>query len=262
MDVRLDGRTALITGGSAGLGLAMARTFASSGAAVAIVARRPEVLDRAADLVRADAARPEAVLAVPCDVRQPEQVEAAHTRIVDTLGSIDVLVNNAGTSATSSFTAITDEAWQADLDLKLFAAIRFIRLVLPGMRQRRWGRIVNVLNIGAKAPTAGGAPTVVSRAAGMALTKALAGEVAADNVCVNALCTGLLVSEQWERRHAAAADGASFDDYVAEMGRRIPVGRMGDPQEFANVACFLASDAASYVTGAALNVDGGLCPVV
>ena len=262
MDVRLDGRTALVTGGSAGLGLAMARRFAGSGAAVAIVARRPDVLERAAELVRAEGARPEAVLALPCDVRQPEQVRAAHGEIVERLGPIDILVNNAGTSATSPFADITDEAWQADLELKLFAAIRFTRLVLPGMRERRWGRIINVLNIGAKAPTAGGAPTVVSRAAGMALTKALAGEVAADNVCVNALCTGLLVSEQWERRHAAADGGPPFEDFVAEMGRRVPMGRMGDAEEFANLACFLVSDAASYVTGTAINIDGGLCPVV
>jgi NAD(P)-dependent dehydrogenase (short-subunit alcohol dehydrogenase family) len=262
MDIRLDGRTALVTGGSAGLGLAMARRFAASGAAVAIVARRPDVLARAADAIRADAARPDAVVAVSCDVRRADEVEAAHRQVADTLGPVDVLVNNAGTSATSPFADLTDEAWQADLDLKLFAAIRFTRLVLPGMRERRWGRILNVLNVGAKAPTAGGAPTVVSRAAGMALTKALAGEVAADNVLVNALCTGLLVSEQWERRHASGGDGASFEDYVAGIGGRVPLGRMGDPEEFANLACFLASDAASYVTGTAINVDGGLCPVV
>jgi NAD(P)-dependent dehydrogenase (short-subunit alcohol dehydrogenase family) len=262
MDVRLDGRTALITGGSAGLGLAMARRFAGSGASVAIVARRPDVLERAAEDVRSVAAAPGRVLPVAADVRDPEQVAAAHRRVVDDLGPVDILVNNAGTSATGPFLSIGDADWQADFDLKLFAAIRLIRLVLPGMRQRRWGRIINVLNTAAKAPSPGSAPTSVTRAAGMAMTKALAGEVVADNVLVNALCTGLLVSEQWERRHEAAADGSSFEDYVAALGRRVPLGRMGDPEEFANLACFLASDAASYLTGTAINVDGGLCPVV
>ena len=262
MDVRLDGRVALVTGGSAGLGLAMARRFAGSGAAVAILARRPDVLERAAAQVRVVASAPDRVVALPADVRDAERLAAAHAEIVERLGSVDILVNNAGTSATGSFLDISDADWQADFDLKLFAAVRLIRLVLPDMRRRRWGRIINVLNTAAKAPSPGSAPTAVTRAAGLALTKALAGEVVSDNVLVNALCTGLLVSEQWERRHEAAADGTSFEDYTARLGRRIPMGRMGEAEEFANLACFLASDAASYIAGTAINVDGGLCPVV
>jgi NAD(P)-dependent dehydrogenase (short-subunit alcohol dehydrogenase family) len=214
MDVRLDGRTALVTGGSAGLGLAMAGRFAASGAAVAILARRPDVLERAAERVRQASSAPDRVLAVPTDVRDAEQLVAAHHRVVDQLGPVDILVNNAGTAAAGPFLSVSDADWQADLDLKLFAAIRLTRLVLPDMQRRRWGRIVNVLNTAAKAPTPGSTPTSVTRAAGLALTKALAGEVAADNVLVNALCTGLLVSEQWERRHQGAADGTSFEDYV------------------------------------------------
>jgi 3-oxoacyl-[acyl-carrier protein] reductase len=261
MEIRLDGRAALVTGGSAGLGLAMARRFVASGARVAILARRPDVLEAAAAQLRAAAGGTE-VLALPADVRDPAQLEAAHRAVTDQLGPVDILVNNAGTSAASPFLTVSDDDWQADLDLKLFAAIRLCRLVLPAMRARRWGRIINVLNIGAKAPAAGGAPTAVSRAAGMALTKALASEMAPDNVLVNALCTGLLVSEQWERRHTAGEDGTTFDEFVERVGRRVPLGRMGDPEEFANLACFLASDAASYLTGTAINVDGGLCPVV
>jgi NAD(P)-dependent dehydrogenase (short-subunit alcohol dehydrogenase family) len=178
------------------------------------------------------------------------------------LGKVDILVNNAGTSATGAFESITDETWQADFELKLFAAVRLARLALPGMKERRWGRILNVLNTGAKAPPAGGAPTAVTRAAGMALTKVLAGECAPHNVLVNALCTGILVSEQWERRHQRTGGDQPFEQFVAEMGRQVPLGRMGDPQEFANLACFLASDAASYITGCAINVDGGRSPVV
>jgi 3-oxoacyl-[acyl-carrier protein] reductase len=134
--------------------------------------------------------------------------------------------------------------------------------VLPPMKERRWGRIINVLNVGAKAPRAGGAPTAVTRAAGMALSKVLAGEGAPFNVLVNAMNTGILVSDQWVRRHAASDGSESFDDFVARMGKTVPLGRMGQAEEFANLACFLASDMASYITGTSINVDGGSSPVV
>ncbi|MFN0091642.1 MAG: SDR family NAD(P)-dependent oxidoreductase [Acidimicrobiales bacterium] len=259
MDIRLDGRRALITGGSAGLGLAMAKTFARSGAAVAIAARRHDVLEAA----RAEiAAAGGPVHAVAADVSSPADCERAFRSSVDALGGVDILVNNAGTSAAGAFEAVTDEEWQADLDLKLFAAIRLCRLALPAMRAQRWGRIINVLNIGAKTPGRGSAPTTVTRAAGMALTKVLAGEAAADGVLVNALCTGVLVTEQWGKLHQRRGGELGFEEFLERTGRAVPIGRMGDPQEFANLACFLASDAASFVTGCAINVDGGASPVV
>jgi NAD(P)-dependent dehydrogenase (short-subunit alcohol dehydrogenase family) len=130
------------------------------------------------------------------------------------------------------------------------------------MKARRSGRIINVLNIGAKAPEAGRAPTAVTRAAGMALTKVLAGEGAPHNVLVNALLVGRIESDQWVRRHANENKNRSLADYYAEMGKGIPLGRIGTAEEFANMALFLASDAGSYVTGTAINVDGGLSPVV
>ena len=158
-------------------------------------------------------------------------------------------MNNAGTSQTGAFTSITDAVWQADLDLKLFAAIRLTRLVWPQMTERRWGRVINVLNIGAKAPRAGSAPTAVSRAAGMALTKVLAGEGAPHNVLVNSLHVGLIDSDQWVRRHNQLHANETYEDFLAGMGKGVPLGRVGKAEEFANVACFLASDAAGYVTG-------------
>ena len=130
------------------------------------------------------------------------------------------------------------------------------------MKARRWGRIINVLNTGAKAPAPEGAPTAVTRAAGMALTKVLAGEGAAHNVLVNSLHVGRIESDQWVRRHAAEGGKRSLADFYAEMGKTLPMGRVGTAEEFANMACFLASDAASYITGSAINVDGGLSPVV
>ena len=154
--------------------------------------------------------------------------------------------------------------WQADLDLKLFAAIRLTRLAWPQMQERRWGRVINVLNIGAKAPRAASAPTSVSRAAGMALTKVLAGEGAAHNILVNALLVGLIESDQWVRRHASQGQNETLEGFMQSLAQRsnVPLGRMGRAEEFANAACFLASDAAGYITGTAINVDGGSSPVV
>ncbi|HQT76876.1 MAG TPA: SDR family NAD(P)-dependent oxidoreductase, partial [Rhodopila sp.] len=174
MEIKLDGRAAVITGGSKGIGLAIATRMAASGADVAMLARRADVLDAARETVGKTARG--RVLAVPCDVSDAKEVTRAYDAVMAGLGRVDILVNNAGTSQTGAFPTITDAVWQADLDLKLFAAIRLARLVWPQMTERRWGRIINVLNIGAKAPKAGGAPTAVSRAAGMALTKVLAGE--------------------------------------------------------------------------------------
>lgn len=260
MDIKLDGRVAVVTGGSKGLGLAIANRMAASGADVAILARRADVLEAARAKVSATARG--RVLPVTCDVSNAQEIERAHGEVMAGLGRVDILVNNAGTSQTGAFTTITDEVWQADLDLKLFAAIRLTRLVWPQMAERRWGRIINVLNIGAKAPKAGGAPTAVSRAAGMALTKVLAGEGAPHNILVNSLHVGLIESDQWVRRHAQAQNGQSYDDFLADMGKGIPMGRVGTAEEFANVACFLASDAGGYVTGTAINVDGNLSPVM
>src|SRR5712671_3288221 len=233
MDIRLDGRSAVITGGSKGLGLAMAEKFASSGADVAILARSPDTLAEAKQRIQAGAK-----------------------------GKIDILVNNAGQATRGPSVELTDEMWQSDLDLKLFAQIRLARLVFPQMKDRRWGRIINVLNIGAKAPSADSAPTSVSRAAQMAFSKVLSGEGAPHNILVNSLHVGIIVSDQIVRRHAREGANVSLEDFIAQAGRRVPLGRMGRAEEFANIACFLASDAASYVTGCAINVDGGSSPVV
>ena len=262
MESRMDGKIALITGGSQGLGKAMAARFVGAGAEVAIVARRPEVLEEARAEISAEAESSGKVHAYSCDVSDPKAIGELFSQVTKDLGQVDVLVNNAGTSQTGKFEEITDEVWQADFDLKLFAAIRLSRLAFPGMKERRWGRIINVLNVGAKAPSPGGAPTAVTRAAGMALTKVLAGEGAPFNVLVNALCTGLINSNQWVSRHELDPTDVPYDDWLKERGKSLPMGRYGEAVEFANMACFLASDSGSYITGTAINVDGGRSPVV
>ena len=260
MNTDLSGKTALVTGASLGLGRAMAQAFHHAGANVALLARREQLLAEAEAEIGAGAGG--AVRSFVCDVTSPAQIEAATAAVVAQLGPVDILVNNAGQSQTGRFETLTDEVWQADLDLKLFAAIRFARLVFPGMKERQFGRILNILNTAAKAPPAGSAPTSVSRAAGMALTKVLAGEGAPHNVLVNALMIGSIKSDQIRRAYDRSGGTESFDAFVAAAGRSLPMGRMGEAEECANLALFLVSDAASYVTGCAINMDGGLSRVV
>ncbi|MBR2819216.1 MAG: SDR family oxidoreductase [Reyranella sp.] len=265
MDVRMDGRVAVITGASTGLGLAMAEEFAASGASVALLARKADALAAAkAQVLKAAGKTNGKIEAYSCDVAKAAPIAETWKKVEADFGKVDIVVNNAGISHAKPFDTVTDEDWQGDLDLKLFAAIRMIRHALPGMRERKWGRIVNVLNVGAKAPTANSTPTSVSRAAGLALTKALANENGPHGILVNAMLVGLIESDQWVRRHkTAAGQGKSYDEFLAGMAKgRIPLGRMGRAEEFARLACFLCSDAGSFVTGVAINVDGGMSPVV
>jgi NAD(P)-dependent dehydrogenase (short-subunit alcohol dehydrogenase family) len=265
MDVRMDGRVALITGASTGLGLAMAKEFAASGASVAMLARKPDALAAGkAEVAKAAGKTNAKIETYSCDVAKAPPIGDTWQKVLSDFGKVDIVVNNAGISHAKPFETVTDEDWQGDLDLKLFAAIRLLRLALPGMRERKWGRVVNVLNIGAKAPGADSTPTSVSRAAGLALTKALSKENAPHNVLVNAMLVGLIESDQWARRHKTAAGaGKSYEEFLDGMAKgRIPIGRMGRSEEFARMACFLCSDAGSFITGVAINVDGGASPVV
>ncbi|MEZ5658733.1 MAG: SDR family oxidoreductase [Burkholderiaceae bacterium] len=259
MQLTLTERRALVTGASQGLGLAMASRFAEAGADVALVARRPEVLEQARAQVAQRARDGARIVAIAGDVSTADGCASIHARTLEALGGIDVLVNNAGSSCAGPFESHSDEVWQQDIDLKLFAAIRMCRAALPGMREQRWGRVINVLNTYAKAPDAGTAPTSVTRAAGMALTKALAAEYAPHNVLINALLVGLIESDQWVRR--AAREGVSLEALQSKLAARVPLGRIGTAEEFANMACLLASDQGSFITGTAINVDGGMCPV-
>jgi NAD(P)-dependent dehydrogenase (short-subunit alcohol dehydrogenase family) len=264
MDVRMDGRVAVITGASTGLGLAMAKEFAASGGSVALLARKADVLATAKAEVQKAAGKSNGRFeAYSCDVSKAAPIADTFKKVVADFGKVDIVVNNAGISHAKPFDTVTDEDWQGDLDLKLFAAIRLCRAALPGMRERKWGRIVNVLNIGAKAPGANSTPTSVSRAAGLALTKAMSQENAQHGVMVNAMLVGLIESDQWARRHKTAAGaGKTYEEFLKGMAGRIPLGRMGKAEEFARMACFLCSDAGSFITGVAINVDGGASPVV
>jgi 3-oxoacyl-[acyl-carrier protein] reductase len=256
LELGLKGKVAIVTGGSEGLGRATAERFAREGVKVAICARRKDVLEQAAEGIRRTTGGE--VLAQSADVTRAADVEGFVRAVVDRFGGIDILVNNAGTSAAAGFEKVDDAAWQTDFDLKLMAAVRFCRLVIPIMKQRGGGRIINVTTVGGKAPRPQALPTSVTRAAGINLTKSLASEYAADRILVNTVCLGTAKSAQLARR---AKDG-NLDAHWREMGKRVPIGRLGEPEEFADLVAFLVSERAGYITGSAVNFDGGASFVV
>jgi len=257
MDLGLKGKVAVITGGSEGIGKATAELLAAEGAHVVIAARREEPLRAVATQITATGG---SALAVVADITRPADVERLIASAVEHFGRLDIVVNNAGTSSAKAFEIVTDEIWQEDLDLKLFGAIRVSRAALPYLRMQGGGRIINITTVGGKQPAAKSVPTSVSRAAGIALTKALSKEYAADKILVNTVSVGVFKSGQQER--AAARQNLLLDQHYANLGEKVPLGRVGEAREAANVIVFLASDAASYVTGASINVDGGTSGVV
>src|SRR5258708_12422899 len=218
MEVGMDGRVAVITGWSTGLGLAMAKEFAASGASVALLARKMDALTAAKAEVAKAAGKTNAKIEVySCDVAKAQPIADTWKKVVADFGKVDIVVNNAGISHAKAFDTVTDEDWQGDLDLKLFAAIRLLRLALPGMRERKWGRVVNVLNIGAKPPGADSTPTSVSRAAGLALTKTLSKENAQHNALLNAMLVGLIESDQGRRPHTPLGTTHPFPHFTHAM---------------------------------------------
>jgi NAD(P)-dependent dehydrogenase (short-subunit alcohol dehydrogenase family) len=257
MDLEVAQKVFLITGGSSGLGRATAERLVREGARVALLAREADRVHAAATALRAAGGE---AIAEPGDVRSAQDL----ARLVDAAsarwGRIDGVLNNAGSLAGGSFADHDDGVWDADLSVKLMGAIRLVRLVLPALRASR-GAIVNTLSVSGKAPEAHTTPTSISRAAGLALTKALSKELAPDGIRVNAVLVGVIESGQ--TRRGAAAVGSELEAHharlVADYG--VPLGRVGRAEEFADLAAFLLSPRAAYVTGAGVNLDGGLCPV-
>jgi 3-oxoacyl-[acyl-carrier protein] reductase len=256
MDLGLRGKVAVITGSTQGIGKATAMRLAAEGASVVLCARGQELLDLAAADIRGAGAT---VHTVRADISSAQDCDLVISEAVRVFGGVDILVNNAGTSATNEFESVTDEHWQADFDLKLFGAIRLIRLALPSMKARGGGRIINVTNIGAKQPAARTMPTTVTRAAGQAMSKALSKEYAPHNILVNTVCIGLIRAGQHEKR--AQRQSVDVETIYKDMAKSIPLGRVGRAEEAANVIAFLASEAASFVTGSSINIDGGASAV-
>jgi NAD(P)-dependent dehydrogenase (short-subunit alcohol dehydrogenase family) len=255
MDLGLSGKVALITGGSKGIGLETAMQLAKEGAKVAILARTKESLQKAAGLIaeKIDAD----ILTIEADVMKKEDCIRAVEETAKHFGRLDILVNNAGTAAAKPFEQVETELWEKDLDLKVFGAIHCARSAIAHMRQAGGGAIVNITTSSAKTPPASSLPTTVSRAAGLALTNAMSKDLAGDNIRVNSVCIGLIRSDQIEKMWKNQAPEQTWEQFAKDPKHDIPLGRIGNTDEAAKVIAFLVSDAASYVTGTAVNVDGG-----
>ena len=258
MELELAGKVVLVTGGTDGLGLALAARLAAEGASVAVCGRDEERLAAARSRVE-DAGGD--VLGVRADVAQAADLESFVDAAVGRWGRIDGVVHNAGRASGGAIDKVDDATWEGDFQLKLMAAVRLTRLALPQLRASR-GAVLFTLAIAAKAAGGASEPSSVTRAAGMALMKALSKELAPDGIRVNAVLIGLIESGQWVR--AAMSSGVTTEEFYARFSRdaAIPLGRFGRSDEFADLGCFLLSSRASYLTGTAINLDGGLSPAV
>jgi len=258
VDLGIKGRRALVTGASLGIGRAVAQELAREGCDVAMVARTEDTLRRAADdIARATGQR---VVAVPADASVPEAIiEAVQQATQELGGSIDILVNNAGSTPEDGIDRVDFPKWQYSIALKQFGYARFAQLVLPAMRARKWGRIVNVIGRSGHQPRpvylAGGAVN----AGLLNFTKALAEDCAKDNILVTGVNPGPIDTPRWRslREAAARTRGITANQYDGRAIASVPLGRIGTSEEVAAVVLFLCSERASFVTGEIVNVDGG-----
>lgn len=257
MDLGLAGRTYIVTGGSAGIGLATVELLVQEGANVVACARTADMLTAA--LEGADPSGTQ-TLGVALDVATDGATEQLVTAARERFGRIDGIVNNVGTAMRAPLAELDSEVWNQDLNQKFFAALSLVQAVHDEMRERGNGAVVNVLSIAAKEASGGSMPTSVTRAAGLSMTKVLSKELGPDGIRVNAICVGTVKSAQNDRKWQAQAPELDRDTWYqqdAERRGNIPLGRIGEPSEAAAVIGMLLSDVAGYTTGVAVNVDGG-----
>ncbi|MSO79826.1 MAG: SDR family oxidoreductase [Acidimicrobiia bacterium] len=259
MELGLDGRVALVTGGSQGIGRAIALTLAREGADLAICARRQDPLDATAAEIDALG---RGALAVQADVATPDGAQAVVDATHERFGRVDILVNNAGKGSPKPLLELTDDDWYASIDLNLMSAVRVARACVPGMRERGWGRIVNISSRVGREPDEFFGPYAASKAALINFSKTLANAFSRDGVLTNCVVPGLIRGEgvQEAAERSAEVTGKTVEEvYEATLRKRpIPAGRLGEPEDVAGLVALLVSEQGSWITGSCFTVDGGI----
>ncbi len=258
MDLGLKGKSVLVLASSRGLGRAAALEFAREGARVMISSRSEKTLETAEREIRS--ATNAEVHRQVCDLRKPADIEALVDRTAAALGTVDVLVNNAGGPPPGNFDQLDDQQWLEAFELNLLSYVRAIRAVLPHMRKQQSGRIVNFASSSVKAPIDGLLLSNTFRTGIVGLAKSLSQELAADGILINTVGPGIVQTDRITELTQARADkqGITFADAQNQSLAQIPLGRFGQPDEFARLVVFLGSEANSYITGQTLLVDGGM----
>jgi len=258
MELGLAGKTVLVTGGSKGIGRATAHVMAAEGARVLICSRNQAALDEAVSSIRKDTGKN--VEAISADLSTLEGVQWTAAEAVRRLGRLDILVNNAGAIKGGDFLTMPDEEWTSGWSLKLLGYIRMARAVFPRMREQGGGRIVNVVGMAARNPAATYMTGGAANAALINFTKALADLGAPSNILATAVSPGPVKTERWDnlQRQQAEAAGQDLQAYIKEQNRSFPLGRIALAEEVADLVCFLASKRASFLTGIAITLDGGI----